>query len=292
MRRKCREAFTLVELLVVIGIISVLIATLLPALNRARQAANLIDCQARLHTMGQALQIYTVNFKGYVPWSVVVNDKAAASWVDGNGLNPSNKEAYWYWHFTLSQILNGNILGSDGLVARDSSIFRDRDTIEGSDGRYVNHYTVNPRILYQANAIDAAPSVYAGQPTINPQDRHLTRKISSIKPSTAFVIWDAPQCADYNNNAYEIAIEMDGNEFTFGHCFCLGSTNAAVVYDRPVVPGGVGQSQNASVCKAAQIKFNRDLRSAFGISGWLDKSGQVSAPEQHDRRRTVPRRTC
>jgi prepilin-type N-terminal cleavage/methylation domain-containing protein len=269
MSRRCREAFTLVELLVVIGIIALLISALLPALNKARQAANLIDCQARLRSMGQALQMYTVANKGYVPWSVVVNDKTAAPWISGNLPNSTNNELYWWWHFTLSEVLNGKILGADGLVARESPIFRDRDTIEGSDGRFVNHYTANPRIMYQSNAIDAAPDAYGGAGTIQPQDRHLTRKISTIKPSTAFVIWDGPQAADYNNNTYEIAIELDGNQFTFGHCFCLGSKNAAVVYDRPVTPGGTQQSQNASICKAAQAKFNKDLRSAFGSpDGW------------------------
>ncbi|HEV7299984.1 MAG TPA: prepilin-type N-terminal cleavage/methylation domain-containing protein [Tepidisphaeraceae bacterium] len=62
-----RSAFTLVELLVVIGIIALLISILLPSLNKARQQANLVDCSARLRQMGQAIHLYASQHKGYLP---------------------------------------------------------------------------------------------------------------------------------------------------------------------------------------------------------------------------------
>jgi prepilin-type processing-associated H-X9-DG protein/prepilin-type N-terminal cleavage/methylation domain-containing protein len=65
MRRK--SAFTLVELLVVIGIIAILIGVLLPTLAAARKSANMLKCQATMREIGLALQMYAQSSKGYMP---------------------------------------------------------------------------------------------------------------------------------------------------------------------------------------------------------------------------------
>jgi len=63
-------AFTLVELLVVIGIIAVLISILLPTLQKAREAGNRTQCLSNLKSVYTLLRVYEANYKGSVPMGV------------------------------------------------------------------------------------------------------------------------------------------------------------------------------------------------------------------------------
>jgi prepilin-type N-terminal cleavage/methylation domain-containing protein/prepilin-type processing-associated H-X9-DG protein len=80
MRRRTK-GFTLVELLVVIGIIAILISILLPSLNKAREAARKAACLANLRSVGQAFNIYAAENKLQIPLGTSGGDYRAAYFI-------------------------------------------------------------------------------------------------------------------------------------------------------------------------------------------------------------------
>ncbi len=138
---RLKSGFTLVELLVVIGIIALLISILLPALSKARQQAARTQCLSNLRQLGLTLTLYQM---------------------DNHGLNPALNEADGDWMVCLAKYLNAGF--KDPNDPGNSSLFP-TPTSFSQQVAVTDRYMPKVWFCPQAPLSNAMPATVGGLPT-------------------------------------------------------------------------------------------------------------------------------
>ena len=244
--RRARRGFTLVELLVVIGIIALLISILLPTLNRARAAAKSVVCQSNLRQVGLGLLIYADSNGQKLP-------PADTPSFDGSGNVNGSWHPFWYDHVAAAVGVKAD---GDAYADHDPDAYADAFVCPESshDGGF-NHYAVHPRLMPpQAPWIpeaDFPPYVsYGGSLYMEPY------KLTQVPDSTRTLI--AADASQFVGNGDPALADLEGNSF-----YVLSAMNSFGIYWHQF------QAENLSI-DGVDVNADSPVRMKLGTEGNQD----------------------
>lgn len=120
-------AFTIIELLVVLGIVLILLAILIPLLKSARESARLTACATQLSQIGRGNAAYAVDWRGYIP--PAADPSQSSGVIIWQGWKP--KRGYKLY----GVLLDGDYIGDRGELFLCPNSSRDEKDFFTSSGR-------------------------------------------------------------------------------------------------------------------------------------------------------------
>jgi prepilin-type processing-associated H-X9-DG protein/prepilin-type N-terminal cleavage/methylation domain-containing protein len=172
------RAFTLVELLVVIGIIALLISILLPSLSKARESAKRVQCQSNLRQLGYAMIQYCNGNRGVLPFT---------SWNDGSLLY--TEDWLWWQASRSSRIEESSIRPYLNFTKDKLDIFRCPSDDFSSPRVKQNAAAVGPyNFSYVMNWWIAGGATNAESPSVAPSDVKIVHKLSQVRRSSEVIL--------------------------------------------------------------------------------------------------------
>ncbi len=192
--RPAVSAFTLVELLVVIGIIAVLIGLLLPALSRAREQARSVACLSNLRQIGIACANYRAENNGFYPYGFLFERMSATTGEPTAGAPFGWKS----WFTVLNAYMSRGLPGSNepdlctppfqpgfyGSACRPLSGLFKCPSASGDFAQTV-HYVQNPTIMPHMPEVIAQTAAYA------PYATPLKPAATTLVPPDTAIFWDS-----------------------------------------------------------------------------------------------------